>query len=81
MTLYDVFILYSYEATGKSYLYCQQRLLASGAVLFIVLVLYVPGQQLWSWRDGQPTLSHFFLGKLEQAVMHIFSLVTDNNPS
>ena len=33
-----------------------------------VLLLYVPSQQLWSWRDGQFTLPHFFLGKLEQAV-------------
>ena len=81
MTLYDVFILYSYEATGKSYLYCQQCFIANGAVLFIVLLLYVPSQQLWSWRGGQLTLSHFFLGKLEQAVMHILSLVTDINPS
>ena len=46
-----------------------------------VLLLYVPRQQLWSWRDGQFT----YLGKLEQAVnqyfVHILSLVTDNNPS
>ena len=33
-----------------------------------VLLLYVPSQQLWSWQDGQFTLPHFFLGKLEQAV-------------
>ena len=50
-----------------------------------VLLLYVPSQQLWSWRDGQFTLPRFFLGKLEQAVnqyfVHILSLVTDNNPS
>ena len=50
-----------------------------------VLLLYVPSQQLWSWRDGQFTLPHFFLGKLEQAVnqyfVHIFLSVTDNNPS
>ena len=50
-----------------------------------VLLLYVPSQQLWSLRDGQFTLPHFFLGKLEQAVnqyfVHILSLVTDNNPS
>ena len=53
-------------------------------VLFILL-LYVPSQQLWSWRDVQFTYPHFFLGKLEQAVnqyfVHILSLVTDNNPS
>ena len=50
-------------------------------VLF-VLLLYVPSQQLWSWRDGQFTYPHFFLGKLEQAVnqyfVHILSFVTDN---
>ena len=54
-------------------------------VCLFVLLLYVPSQQLWSWRDGQFTLPHFFLGKLEQAVnqyfMHILLLVTDNNPS
>ena len=53
-------------------------------VLF-VLLLYVPSQQLWSWPDGQFTLPHFFLGKLEQTVnqyfVHILSLLTDNNPS
>ena len=42
-------------------------------------------QQLWSWRDGQFTKPHFFLGKLEQAVnqyfVHILSLVTGNNHS
>ena len=51
---------------------------------FFVLLLYVPSNQLWSWRDGPPNHT-FFLGKLEQAVnqyfMHILSLVTDNNPS
>ena len=44
-----------------------------------VLLLYVP--QLWSRRDGQFTLPHFFLGKLEQAVnqyfVHILWLVTE----
>ena len=58
--------------------------LLSPYVLF-VLLLYVPSQKLWSWRDGQFTSPHFFLGKLEQAVnqyfVHILSLVTDNNPS
>ena len=46
-----------------------------------ILLLYVPSKQLWSWRDGQFTLPHFFPGKLEQAVnqyfLHILSLVTD----
>ena len=45
----------------------------------LFLLLYVPSQQLWSWRGGQFTLPHFFLGKLEQAVnqyfVHILSLV------
>ena len=54
-------------------------------VCLFVLLLYVQSQQLWSWRDGQFTYPHFFMGKLEQAVnqyfMHILSLVTDNNPS
>ena len=49
------------------------------------LLLYVPSQQLWSWRDNKFTQLHFFLGKLEQAVnqyfVHILSLITDNNPS
>ena len=53
-------------------------------VLF-VLLLYGQSQQLRSWRDGQFTEPHFFLGMLEQAVnqyfVHILSLVTDNNPS
>ena len=47
-----------------------------------VLLLYFPSQQLWSWWDGQFTLPHFFLGKLEQAVnqyfVQILLLVTDN---
>ena len=34
----------------------------------LFLLLYVPCQQLWSLRDGQFTLPHFFLGRLEQAV-------------
>ena len=34
----------------------------------LILLLYVPCQQLWSLRDGQFTLRHFFLGRLEQAV-------------
>ena len=54
-------------------------------VVLFVLLLYVPSQQLWSWRDGQFTYPQFFLGKLEQAInhyfVHILSLVTDNNPS
>ena len=54
-------------------------------VCLFVLLLYVPSQQLWSWRDGQFTKPHFFLGKLEQALnqysVHILSLVTDNIPS
>ena len=54
-------------------------------VVWLFFLLYVPSQQLWSLRDGQFTLPHFFLGKLEQAVnqyfVHILSLVTDNNPS
>ena len=37
-----------------------------------VLLRYVPSQQLWSWQDGQFTLPHFFLGKLEQAVNQYF---------
>ena len=53
-------------------------------VCLFVFLLYVPSEQLWSWRDGQFT-PHFFLDKLEQAVnqyfVHILSLVTDNNPS
>ena len=54
-------------------------------VCLFVLLLYIPSQQLWSLWDGQFTLPHFFLGKLEQEVnqyfVHILLLVTDNNPS
>ena len=54
-------------------------------VCLFVLLLYIPSQQLWSWRDGQFILPHFFLGKLEQAVnqyfVHTLPLVTDSNPS
>ena len=32
-------------------------------VCLFVLLLYVPSQQLWSWRDGQFTLPHFFHGQ------------------
>ena len=52
-----------------------------------VLLLYVPSQQLLSWRDCQFAIPYFFLGKLEQAVnqyfvhIHVLSLVTDNNTS
>ena len=28
-----------------------------------VWLLYVQSQQLWSWRDGQFTLPHFFPGQ------------------
>ena len=38
------------------------------AFVCLFLLLYVPSQQLWSLRDGQFTLPHFFLGRLEQAV-------------
>ena len=37
-------------------------------VCLFVFLLYVPSQQLWSLRDSQFTLPHFFLGRLEQAV-------------
>ena len=54
-------------------------------VCLFVLLLYVSSQQLWSWRDGQFTWPHFFLGKLEQAInqyfVNLLSLVTDNSPS
>ena len=52
----------------------------------LFLLLYVPSQHLWSWRDGQLTKPHFFLGKLEQAqavnqyFVHILSLVAENIP-
>ena len=44
------------------------KLIAAGFVCLFVLLLYIPSQQLWSWRDGQFTKPHFNLGKLEQAV-------------
>ena len=43
-------------------------------VCLFVLFLYVPTQQLWSWRDGQFTKPPFFLDKLEQAVNTHFRL-------
>ena len=53
-------------------------------VCLLILLLYVPSQQLWSWRDGQFNLPYFFLGRLMKAVyqkfVHILSLVTDNSP-
>ena len=54
-------------------------------VLFLWFVALLPSKQQWSCRDGQFTLPHFFLGKLELAAhkyfVHILSLVTDYNPS
>ena len=32
-------------------------------VWLFVLLLYVPSQQLLSWRDGQFTLQHYFPGQ------------------
>ena len=50
-------------------------------VLFICFVALRPSHKLWSWQDGQFTLPHFFLDKLEHAVnqysVHILLLVTD----
>ena len=71
---------------GSVYLLLQENHFTMLLVFFFLLLLfYVPSQQLWSWWDGQFTLSHFCLGKLEQAVnqyfLHILSLVTDNYPS
>ena len=85
--------LYLYLSRLVCFLPCRkpQRLVFSRqgpftvSVCLFVLLLYVPNQQLWSLRDGQFTLPHFFLEELEQAVnqyfVHILSLVTDNNPS
>ena len=42
------------------YQYMVRNCMPVSLVLF-VLLLYVPSQQLWSWRDGHLTLSHFFL--------------------
>ena len=55
--------------TGPLLNVSSDRLVKPGSepVLF-VLLLYVPSQQLWSLRDGQFTYTHFFLGRLEQAV-------------
>ena len=54
------------------------------AFCLFVLLLYVPRQPLWSWRNGQFTYPHFYLGKLEQAVnqyfVHILSLVHPGEP-
>ena len=43
-------------------------LVVMGTFCLFVVLLYVPSQQLWSLRDGQFTLPHFFLGRLGQAV-------------
>ena len=55
------------------------------AQCFVCFVALRPSQQLWSLRDCQFTWPHFFLGKLEQAVnqylVHILSLVAENNPA
>ena len=54
---------------------------------FVLLEVLRPSQQLWSCRNGQFTLPHFFLGKLDQAFNQYFvhgdilSLVTDKSPS
>ena len=36
----------------------------SSVFLFVCSVVLHPSQQLWSCRDSQLTLPHFFLGKL-----------------
>ena len=52
--------------------------------LFVCLVLYVPGQQLWSLRDGQlPNHTFSWAGlnkRLTSNFRHILSLVTDKQP-
>ena len=67
----------------KSKLNCHWRL--SISFVFVCFVALRPSKQLWSCQDGQLTLPHLFLGKLEQAIyqyfVYIHSLVTDNNPS
>ena len=45
------------------YNYTDEHQNVSPTCLF-VLLLYVPSQQLRSWRDSQFTYSHFFLGTL-----------------
>ena len=53
--------------------------------LFVGFEALRPKSTAMVMADGQFTLPHFFLGKLEQAVskyfVHILSLVNDNNPS
>ena len=55
----------------------QMQLISKYICLFVCFVALRPKstamvvvgrQQLWSLRDGQFTLPHFFLGRLEQAV-------------
>ena len=48
-------------------------------------VALCPSQQLWSCKNGQFTLPHFFMDKLDKVInqyfVHILSLVNDNNLS
>ena len=59
---------------------------ASGGrgVMFVCFVFLHPKSTAMVMARRSVQLTHFFLGKLEQAVnqysLHILSLVTDNNP-
>ena len=56
--------------------------LSQNKLLICLFVALRPKSTAMSCRDGQVTLPHFYLGKLEQTVtqnfLHILSLVTDN---
>ena len=59
---------------NTSFLTSHQDCCSNGWILvYLFLLLYIPSQQLWSWRDGQFTYPHFFLGKLEVLQVHTFA--------
>ena len=83
--LYEIMCRYTLSGRQLGYKLCLMQIINGHTVCLLVLLLYVPSQQLWTWWDGQFTKPHFFLGKLEHAVnqyfVHILLLVTGNNPS
>ena len=54
--------------TVESVLLAKYRGDGTAVICFVCLFALRPGQQLCSWRDGQFTEPHLFLGKLEQTV-------------
>ena len=48
---------------GRTSIFINNNSVTCLFVCLFVLLLYVPSQQLWSWRDCQFTLPHFFPGQ------------------